>query len=568
MKRVAIMCRVSSDEQAKGYSLDDQRERLMQYCQRNNLEIVYEIKEDHSAKSFNRPEWNKWLALVKSKNLLVDEILFTSWDRFSRDLLGALTTIKMLRETVHVIPQSIEQPINYDIPENLFMLAIYLANPDVDNQRRSIKIRGGIRQAFKQGRWPRRAVFGYKSGKDHLGKNILIRDPEKAHFITFIFEEVLKGTSQVELRKYLKEKGIHVSRNNMSKILKRELYAGKITIPAYDKEPVKVIEGIHEPLITESTFLKVQQMLYGNKKTRGKSIPKYARMRDDFPLRGVLKCIECDDVMTASFSKGKLGNKYGYYHCNGCKKQRIPMGNVHAAFSDLLEEITIRPEVKKLYTVVLEDLLGGTQTDNKKESENLRKKLAQVEERLVLSQDLMLDGKIDSEDYIQIKARCTGQKDEIKAKIRDFNLTKRDFSNYAKSGLNLLSNLPNTYDRATVRLKQIIVGSIFPELISFDGKKCRTQKLNPVLSLFASIDKGLRENKKGQPKANFQLSPSAERGGFEPPLRYRKHAFQACAFSHSATSPVCSLGVFSLPIIIGTAPLLFKAAKIQKEKSK
>lgn len=32
----------------------------------------------------------------------------------------------------------------------------------------------------------------------------------------------------------------------------------------------------------------------------------------------------------------------------------------------------------------------------------------------------------------------------------------------------------------------------------------------------------------------------AERGGFEPPLRFRKHAFQACAFSHSATSPLCS----------------------------
>lgn len=30
----------------------------------------------------------------------------------------------------------------------------------------------------------------------------------------------------------------------------------------------------------------------------------------------------------------------------------------------------------------------------------------------------------------------------------------------------------------------------------------------------------------------------AEGGGFEPPLRYkRKHAFQACALSHSATLP-------------------------------
>ena len=34
------------------------------------------------------------------------------------------------------------------------------------------------------------------------------------------------------------------------------------------------------------------------------------------------------------------------------------------------------------------------------------------------------------------------------------------------------------------------------------------------------------------------INESAERVGFEPTLRYeRKHAFQACAFSHSATSP-------------------------------
>ena len=29
----------------------------------------------------------------------------------------------------------------------------------------------------------------------------------------------------------------------------------------------------------------------------------------------------------------------------------------------------------------------------------------------------------------------------------------------------------------------------------------------------------------------------AERVGFEPTLRFRKHTFQACAFGHSATSP-------------------------------
>ena len=104
---------------------------------------------------------------------------------------------------------------------------------------------------------------------------------------------------------------------------------------------------------------------------------------------------------------------------------------------------------------------------------------------------------------------------------RGFSFNKQDFSKYTASGMNLLSNLPKTYDSAPVNLKQTIVGSIFPELISFDGKKCRTPKLNPVLSLFASIDKGLQKNKMGQPNLNFRLSPSAERGGFEPPIPLR-----------------------------------------------
>tara|TARA_B100000767_G_C19769289_1_gene539143 strand:+ start:3582 stop:3827 length:246 start_codon:yes stop_codon:yes gene_type:complete len=47
-------------------------------------------------------------------------------------------------------------------------------------------------------------------------------------------------------------------------------------------------------------------------------------------------------------------------------------------------------------------------------------------------------------------------------------------------------------------------------------------------------EKKLMSRNKKSPRGLFL---NAERGGFEPPLRFRKHAFQACAFSHSATSP-------------------------------
>ena len=55
MKRAVIMSRVSSDEQAKGFSLGVQFEQLTNYCKRKDIEVVAHYKEDHSAKNFNRP---------------------------------------------------------------------------------------------------------------------------------------------------------------------------------------------------------------------------------------------------------------------------------------------------------------------------------------------------------------------------------------------------------------------------------------------------------------------------------------------------------------------------------
>ena len=63
MKRKAILyVRVSTDEQAdKGYSLRHQEETANKYCIFQNIEVVATFVEDHSAKSFERPEFkNYW----------------------------------------------------------------------------------------------------------------------------------------------------------------------------------------------------------------------------------------------------------------------------------------------------------------------------------------------------------------------------------------------------------------------------------------------------------------------------------------------------------------------------
>ena len=96
MKRAALMARVSSDEQAKGYSLDIQSEALEKYCQRNNIEIAYTFREDHSAKNFNRPAFKDFMIYAKKNRGKIDLLLFTSWDRFSRNIQEAYKVIDSL----------------------------------------------------------------------------------------------------------------------------------------------------------------------------------------------------------------------------------------------------------------------------------------------------------------------------------------------------------------------------------------------------------------------------------------------------------------------------------------
>lgn len=67
--RADLYIRVSTDEQAdKGYSQRDQEERLRKYCELQHITIRKVILGDHSAKTFNRPEWSSLLMDLKKRN--------------------------------------------------------------------------------------------------------------------------------------------------------------------------------------------------------------------------------------------------------------------------------------------------------------------------------------------------------------------------------------------------------------------------------------------------------------------------------------------------------------------
>lgn len=113
---VVIYCRVSTDEQRKGTSVEVQEERLREYCERKGYNIIElpNIKEDESAKTFKkRPVMQSILKFIKSHKKEVNKLLFLRWNRFSRDLPQAANVVQELL-SMGIEPNAIEEKIDFN----------------------------------------------------------------------------------------------------------------------------------------------------------------------------------------------------------------------------------------------------------------------------------------------------------------------------------------------------------------------------------------------------------------------------------------------------------------------
>ena len=506
------MSRVSSDEQALGYSLGVQQEALEKHCERNNIEIVYKFKEDHSAKDFERPEFRIFLKYLEANKNKVDLLLFTTWDRFSRNITDSLIMIRRLA-LIGITPQAIEQPIDISVPENKAMLALYLVLPEVDNDRRSIKIRGGIRAALKSGRHVFNAPRGYKNSRDEKNKPIL-KPSDDAHFITTIFHKIAYGSTQSEVRLLVKKKGYKISKSTLSDLLRNPIYTGKIVVPKEGNEQEQIILGIHEPLVSQEIFDRVQVML--KKKMAANNKPNFTKKREELLLRGNLECDKCGMALTGSASKNRTGNKYFYYHCNHCHKVRFPALALNKMIEGILTDFNIKKGPKEIFSEIMKEKLKVKKEGKKQDPLVAEKKLQEISKRMINIQDMLADGTLSAEDFRNMKQRY----EEEKIKFMPVAQTESIISIEQKEKLlkcfNAINTIGELYKNANLENKKRILCSTFPEKIVFDGKKCRTQKINEVFRLALNADAGFRRKKTGQFSKNLVLSGEVENIGVEP----------------------------------------------------
>lgn len=508
MRVADLYIRVSTDEQAdKGYSQRNQEEVLRKYCAHHQITVRKVIFEDHSAKSFNRPEWTVLLSDLKKRKGQVNLVLFTKWDRFSRNAGDAYQMINTLRK-LEVEPQAIEQPLDLSIPENKMMLAIYLAAPEIENDRRALNVLYGMRRARKEGRWMGPAPFGYANKITEDGKKYITAKEPEASIIKWIFNEVAKGRQSINaVWEMAREKGLKCSKNSLWVIIRNPVYCGKIYVSKLKDEESQYVNGQHEGIISEAQFNEVQEVLDGKKR-----LYQVKKEPTDLQLRGHLVCPNCGKLLTGSASRGR-SRRYFYYHCVSPCRTRFKAMDTNELFEKELRKYVARPGMGELYGDVITNLYKQKNQGQRDDFKQLKNELEQENLRLTKARNLLLNDEIDPADYRLIKAGCEKKINSLEAQIFSTDRTEINISDLLEKAFCSLEKLDRLFVDGDLKKRRQIVGSIFREKLVFDGINYRTARLNEPVELIYSLGAGFSQNKKGQTDLKIDLSNVVNRIG-------------------------------------------------------
>ncbi len=327
MRTAAAYIRVS-DERQDEFSPDSQLKLIREYCEKNDIELPDELifyDDGISARSTKkREQFNNMIALAKLKDKPFEMILVWKFSRFARNQEESIVYKSLLKKNgIDVV--SISEPIS-DNPFGGLIERVIEWMDEYYLIRLSDEVRRGMTERATRGLPNVAPPYGYTM----VDGNYKIKEDE-ADIVRKIFEMFLNGSSIRSISTYLKGIGIknrngnNIDNRGVEYILNNPCYMGYIRWNPHGRSASKrnfnnpddiLTKAKHEPIITEETFKKAQELL----EMRKIGLPKYAR--DDlqvsqFALKGLVKCDTCGSTLVYNRSlHGLQCHKYAKGLCD------------------------------------------------------------------------------------------------------------------------------------------------------------------------------------------------------------------------------------------------------------
>lgn len=479
-RKAVIYCRVSTEEQTFGGSLNSQERECRSFAQRQGLDVVKIFREEgESGRSGCRTQLNAMVNFVSLKQNDIGYVVVLKVDRLMRnheEFYALETVLRKFKVRILYVLENNENNSNGKLARGISgVMAEYESN--VNSER----TKAGNREAFLNGRYIKK-LKGYSFKVNPLGKKQIYPN-EDAKYITKGFELMSKGIySQREVLATLKMEGFNSYPQAFNKILHNPVYCGWLpdTQGANNGEPVK---GIHEPLVSKELFDKVQDIIDGKRPT----VTPRKRNNPEFPLRRFIRCKKCGSFMTSSFSQGK-NRKYGYYHCSRCSsspESRILKNNLEKGFLEYLKSLNIDNEaIHCLQQTVISVFRNKTQflAQQRRVLDKSKKELEEEKSRLIRA---IAAGSITGEDGAPEIQKINAQIAEKQVLISgmDDSIDIDECWEFVKYFLN---NLADIWTKADLSLKQKLQCLISPEGFYFEEKTIKHVKIPYFISIFCS----------------------------------------------------------------------------------
>jgi site-specific DNA recombinase len=391
-RRAVAYVRESTEEQGRGYSPDGQRQAIARYATDHGLALGDEYLDFETGRAADkRPGFQRLIEDAMEHRFDVVLVFHTS--RFARNTVEAKRYKKLLRSELGIDVISVTQPLGADAgdPAAFLSESVHEIFDEYYSVSLSFWTKMGLCEKARQGLLTGSLPWGYVKGEDGIAQP----DPERAPYVCQLYEMYATGRhTDRTLAEWLNinEQRTACDRafgvDTVREMLCNAAYAGYVSAR---RDTTKTIKGLHEPIIEEALFDRVQEM----RRQRARTL-KPGRPSQRYLLRGLARCERCQAKMQGTAIGRKLVPRY---YCatrradHSCDQPLVHADLVEAQLVEFIADFQPAPVIRN---EILRRLTGTTTTD----TPDTAQRRASLEERLHRSRDLYELGDLARPEYM------------------------------------------------------------------------------------------------------------------------------------------------------------------------
>lgn len=464
-----ILVRVSSKDQEDGHSLDAQKERLIKYCERNDLEIlqIYTITE--SSTSSDRRKFMEMIDFAKRQKRTV-AIVADAVDRIQRSFKDSVYLDELVRREkieLHFFRENMIIGKEASASNHMrWDFSVLGAKSYV--MQLSENVKRSINHKINKGEWYGPAPLGYLNQRDERGNSVIVIDPIRGPKLREFFVEYASGAYTLsEMCRRLEKNGFHsrkgnaISKSRLHGIVNNPFYYGEMVIKG------EIIEHCYEPLISRLLWEECQSVLKGwNKKP-------FLYGGKEYLFRGLLTCAVTGKVITAdtkkkTYSDGRTDEWTYLVTWNPDKpekKQWVREDKVIAQLEDALKRLQINdPEMLQATVEAVRDSNKAKQASHNREVGALKKEHTDLQAKLDRMVDLLTDGVLDPDDYREKRQQYKRRQAELTELIGDYDRADNAFGETMEKLMKVAQGAYHGFVGSNLEQKRELLNFVFSNL--------------------------------------------------------------------------------------------------------